>query len=100
MIFSETRDPLSDHALTPLRQQLLERNRVVVSLVARGVKQRDRPLAQMLAQFFGGAVRGLARKLMGIVEDEGVPGARVRVHAAAQRVARRNVLEPDVDARL
>src|SRR5208282_6426690 len=78
----------------------LQRDRIVVGLVARRVEERDRLAAQVFAQTGDRRACRLSPKLAVVGCDELLPFARVAMKAAAQRLARGDVLEPQIDARL
>ena len=81
-------------------QPSLQRHRIVVGLIARRVKQHDRLAAKMFAQTGDRRACRLSPKLAVVGCDKLRPFARVAMKAAAQRLARRDVLEPQIDARL
>jgi hypothetical protein len=60
--------------------------------------QRHRAVAQPDAQIGGGGKRRLFRQLGPIGGDEIFPARGIVIKAAAQRVAGRDLLEPEVDA--
>ncbi len=86
-------------SIQPL-QPFLQRHRIVMGLVARRVEERDRLAAKMFAQTGDRRACRISPKLTVVGCDELPPFARVAMKTAAQRLARRDVLEPQIDARL
>src|SRR6516165_9627963 len=81
-------------------QPLLQRGRVVMGLVARGEQQGDRRTGQPVEQVARGGLRRLAFEFRVIGGPECVPTGGIAVEPAAQRVARRKLLQPNRDLRL
>src|SRR5206468_746117 len=72
-----------------------QRDRVVVRLVARGIKQRDSSLVpQQIARGGGG---GLARQLLAVGPNKPLPVVRISMELASQCVAWRKLLRPEID---
>ena len=78
----------------------LQRDGIVVVLVAGGIEQGDRALAQPVSQLARRRLGRRALQLRLIGDDELLPVRRPGMEAPAQRVARRDVLEPEIDPRL
>ena len=86
---------------TPPRfQPQLERDGVVVVLIARGIKQRDRSVPQPGKKFLRGGLASRTFQLLAYSHAKRLPVIRLAVELLAQRIARRDVLQPQVDPRL
>src|SRR5579883_2921300 len=83
-----------------LLDQLFQRESVVVLFIARRVKQRHRFAMKAGAQIVQRGGGGLFLKLLGVGGGEFAPFRRIVVKAATQIVARRDVLQPKIDARM
>jgi hypothetical protein len=75
-------------------------DRIVPALVACRIKEGDRALAQALEQIPGGRLGRRALQLGFVGGAKCIPIIRLAVEALAQRVARRDVPEPEIDPSL
>jgi hypothetical protein len=94
---------LREHARSrvPARQQPVpERDGIVAVLVSGGIEQCHGRLAEPLEDLVDVEPGRLLRELPGVRRLELVPQVRIAVEALAQLMARRDLLQPQVDARL
>src|SRR5208282_1169578 len=90
---------LAQSSVLPL-QPLLQYDGIVVLFVARRIKQGNRTTSQPVEQFPCRCFRHPALQFDEIGSAKRVPIIRLAVKALTQRVARRDVLEPQVNPRL
>src|SRR6516164_1131923 len=89
----------TDASACSIFQPLLQRNSVVAGLIAGGEQQGDGPTGQSLDQVMKGRLRRSPFEFGVISGLEVAPSGGIPVQAAAQGVARCDLLQPEIDFR-